>query len=588
MCSFDLFKLITMTIKKLIYVLIISSLIFSSCKKFLDRPPLDTITDKEMSFSKTEIELYANQYYVNFSDFLSVFYGDNNSDNMIFGNFNNNPLLSGTQTLVVNGGGWEWSNIRSVNYFLANYKVTKEPLEEVNTYIGEVYFWRAWFYFGLMKQFGDLPWYNAPLATNSTSLYAPRISRSIIADSILADLDRAASLLDPVTKSVPQRIHKDVALAFKARVALYEGSWEKYHAGTPFGVTNADPAKYFKQASDAAEQIMNSSNYSISVGANPKRDYWNLFNQLDLSGNRDVIFWRKYDFSLRLTHNGQAYLLFEGGNTGISKQLVDDYLCADGLPISLSPFYKGDDSIAEVVTNRDPRLGQTIFVRGYPKVIHNGDTITKFSEPDINLSLDQRNTTGYELFKGAAPNIEPQGAGVGVAAGATTASIIFRYAEVLLIYAEANAELGTCTQEVLDASINRLRDKVAMPHLLQSVGFTDPKWDFPNLSGLINEIRRERRVELACENFRFDDLMRWAATNLIKTPLLGAKYNQFVDKVFNPPLSGIPVSADGYIFPYLNTTAANGWQFDPSKNYLSPIPTNELTINPSLVQNPGY
>ena len=565
-----------MSNKKLIYILIIASLTFSSCKKFLDRPPLDTITDKEMSFSKTEIEFYANQYYVNFSDFLSVFYGDNSSDNMVFGNFDYNPLLSGTQTLSVYGGGWDWSNIRSVNYFLSNYQVTKEPPEEVNTYIGEVYFWRAWFYFGLMKQFGDLPWYGEPLPTNSPLLYAPRISRSIIADSILADLDRAASLLDPITKSVPQRIHKDVALAFKARVALYEGSWEKYHAGTPFGVTNADPAKYFTQASAAAEQIMNSGNYSISVGTNPKWDYWNLFNQRDLSGNRDVIFWRKYDFSLGLTHNGQAYLLFEGGNTGISKQLVDDYLCADGLPISLSPLYKGDDSIAEVVTNRDLRLGQTIFVRGYPRVIHNGDTITKFSEPDINLSLDQRNTTGYELFKGAAPNIEPQGAGVGVAAGATTASIIFRYAEVLLIYAEANAELGTCTQEVLDASINRLRDKVAMPHLLQSVGFTDPKWDFPNLSGLINEIRRERRVELACENFRFDDLMRWAATNLIKTPLLGAKYNQFVDKVFNPPLSGIPVSVDGYIFPYLNTTAANGWQFDPTKNYLSPLPTNEV------------
>jgi hypothetical protein len=263
-------------------------------------------------------------------------------------------------------------------------------------------------------------------------------------------------------------------------------------------------------------------------------------------------------------------------------------LCADGLPISTSPLYHGDDSIAQVVKNRDPRLGQTIFVRGYPRVIQNGDTITKFSEPDINKAGESRNTTGYQLFKGAAPNIEPQGAGPGNAAGATTASIIFRYAEVLLIYAEANAELGTCTQQVLDVSVNALRDKVGMPHLMQSIGFTDPKWDFPALSGLINEIRRERRVELACESFRYDDLMRWAATGLIKTPLAGAKYNQFVGKSFDPPLSNILVNADGYIAPYMNSPASNGWQFDPNKNYLFPLPTNELTINPALAQNPGY
>lgn len=574
--------------KKLLYILLIFSVTLGSCKKFLDRPPLDTITDKEMSFSKTEMELYANQYYPNFGDFLSVFYGDNSSDNMVHGNYNYNALLSGTITVPSSGGGWDWSNIRGVNYFLANYQVTKEPAAVVNTYIGEMYFWRAWFYFGLLKRFGDLPWYSAPLSTNSVSLYAPRLSRNIIADSILTDLDRAVSLLDPVTKSIPQRINQDVALAFKARVALYEGSWEKYHDGTPFGVKNANYAKYFQQAAAAAQQIINSGYYNISQGTNPQWDYWNLFNQRDLSNNREVLLWRKYDLSQGLTHQGQNYLLFEGGNTGISKQLVDDYLCADGMPISLSPLYQGDDSIAAVVKNRDPRLAQTVFVRGYPRVIQNGDTITKFSEPDISKAGESRNTTGYQLFKGAAPNIEPQGAGPGNAAGATTASIIFRYGEVLLIYAEANAELGTCTQQVLDVSVNRLRDRVGMPHLLQNVGFTDPNWDFPNLSGLINEIRRERRVELACENFRFDDLMRWAAADLIKTPLKGAKYQQFVGKPFDPPLSNIPVSSDGYIFPYLNSPAANGWQFDPSKNYLAPLPSNELTINPALVQNPGY
>ena len=127
-----------------------------------------------------------------------------------------------------------------------------------------------------------------------------------------------------------------------------------------------------------------------------------------------------------------------------------------------------------------------------------------------------------------------------------------------------------------------------MPHLTVSVGYTDPNWSFPNLSPLLNEIRRERRIELVCEGFRFDDLMRWAAAALIQKPALGAKYQQFVGKPFNPPLENIPVSNDGYIFRYKNTPATNGWQFDPGKNYLKAIPTIELTLNPNLKQNPGY
>ncbi|HRN55476.1 MAG TPA: RagB/SusD family nutrient uptake outer membrane protein, partial [Agriterribacter sp.] len=351
--------------QKLIYLFIATLVLITSCKKFLDRPPLDTITDKEMKFSKKEMELYANQYYVNFPQFLDAFYADNSSDNMVYGSFDYNPLLAGTVTVPNSGGGWSWANIRSVNYFLANYQLTTESLSDVGTYIGEVYFWRAWFYFNLMKRFGDLPWYNTPLGTNSEELYAPRVSRSIIADSILSDLDRAINLLAPVTQSIPQRIHKDVAVAFKARVALYEGSWEKYHEGTPFGVPNANYNKYFQIAADAAETLINSGYYNIPIGSDPQWDYWSLFNQRDLSGNREVIFWRKYDLSQGLTHNGQAMLLLEGGNTGLSKQLVDDYLCQDGLPVSLSPLYLGDDSIARVITNRDPRLSQTIYVRGY-------------------------------------------------------------------------------------------------------------------------------------------------------------------------------------------------------------------------------
>ena len=131
-----------------------------------------------------------------------------------------------------------------------------------------------------------------------------------------------------------------------------------------------------------------------------------------------------------------------------------------------------------------------------------------------------------------------------------------------------------------------------MPHMTVDVGFVDPKWDFPGLSPLLNEIRRERRVEFACEGYRFDDLMRWAAVNLIKRPMIGAKMKQFADikDQFKPVLDpgAIPVNDAGYIAPHWNSPAKSGWQFDENKNWLKPLPSNELVLNSNLEQNPGY
>lgn len=565
-----------------------SLIIFTSCDKALDRPPKDSITDKEMTFTMTEMKLYSNRFYINLPGYVPDGYfegfltADNNSDNLIPNNYAYNPQISGTITIPASGGGWSWSNVRAVNYFLANYSVTKEPWTTVKNYVGEMYFWRAWFYFDLMKQFGALPWYSKPLNTEDSLLYAPRLPRNIIADSILADLNKAIDLLNPNGVAEPQRINRDVALAFKSRVALYEGTWEKYHAGTSFGVDGSDYKRYLRQAIDAVEQLIKSDHYRMPIGNDPRWDYWREFNQSDYSNNQDVILWKKFDKALGLSHHTQPILSLEGGNTGISKSLVDAYLCIDGKPRSISPLYHGDDSLLSVVRDRDSRLIQTVFTPGDPREISSGDTTLKFTLPDITKSGVVVNTSGYQIFKGVDPNKEQH------TLDSDNGWILFRYAEVLLNYAEAKAELGECTQQVLDETINQLRDRVRMPHLTINVGFTDPDWDFPNLSPLVNEIRRERRVELALEGFRFDDLMRWAAAPLIQRPLYGAKYAQFVGKPFNPPLGNITVSASGYIFRYISTPAVNGWQFDPTKNYLKPLPSNELTLNPNLSQNPGY
>lgn len=576
--------------KKLSLIYISVFVLFVSCKKYLDRPPLDTITDKEMTFTQTEMELYANKYYGSFPAFsgysLGIFEEDNSSDNMVSGDYNFNAQISGTITVPASGGGWDWSGIRGINFFLANYHITTESPDRVNRYIGEMYFWRAWYYFGMMKQFGDLPWYNKPLTTESEELYAPRVSRSIIADSIIADLDKAVQMLPEKNEAQSGRLHRDVALLFQSRVALYEGTWEKYHNNTDFGVPNADPAKYFRKALEAAKEIVDNGVYSIEpVGTDPEWGYWNLFNQKDLSNNSEVLLWKKFDKALNVFHYAQNYFGVSDKNTGLSKYLVESYLCTDGEPIGVSSLYQGDSKVEELLQNRDPRLRQTMYIAGAPRVITGADTSGKFIVPDLTFESRLRNTTGYQLFKGVDPAADHS-------SGDITASIIFRYAEALLNYAEAAAELGECDQAVLDATVNELRARVGMPSLTVSVGFIDPNWEFPTLSPLLNEIRRERRVELACEGYRFDDLMRWAATHLIKRPMLGAKMQQFSDikNTFQPVLdpSAIPVNADGYIAPHWNSPAKTGWQFDPTKHFLKPLPTNELVLNPSLGQNPQY
>ncbi|MEG1916231.1 MAG: RagB/SusD family nutrient uptake outer membrane protein [Muribaculaceae bacterium] len=573
-----------------LFVYLFTLITFSSCEDFLDRPPLNMITDKEITFSATEMELYVNKYYGNFPSPWITEYGifglDNSSDNMIHGNYNNNGLLSGVYIEPTSDGGWDWTNVRSVNFFIENYHKTKESMNNVAPYIGEAYFWRAWFYFGLMKNYGDLPWINKTLSIESEELYGERLSRTIIADSIIADMDKAIAFLPTRSNAAQGRVHKEAALLFQARIALYEGSWEKYHNGTIFGVVNANPDRFFHKAATATDELINMKTHEIEKGGTkPEEYYWGLFNKKDYSKSKEIMMYRAHNISLGINEWTNNYFGVSDANTGISKYLVESYLCTDGKPISLSPLYQGDDLVDNELKNRDPRLTQTIYKKGDVRNSVNGVASGYFTYPDMAFESRLRNTTGYQLKKGANPEANHT-------SGDETGTIIFRYAEALLIHAEAKAELNECTQDVLDKTINVLRDRVSMPHLNVNVEFIDPKWEFPELSPLLNEIRRERRVELGCEGYRFDDLYRWAATRLIKRPMYGAKIQQFIDAKdqFKPVLdpNNISVNEKGYIAPYWDSPAKNGWQFDEKKNYLYALPLDQLIMNTKLKQNPGY
>ena len=210
------------------------------------------------------------------------------------------------------------------------------------------------------------------------------------------------------------------------------------------------------------ELLMQGNRFRLFKGP-ANKEYWSLFNPLDYTGNPEIMLWKKFDVGLQIVNNVSRMLSGGGGNIGLSKTLVDSYLCTDGKPKSVSPSFLGYDSVPLEVTNRDPRLAQTLFLRGYDMTSNApaGVKNQKFEKPALDGAGEFRNTTGYALYKGVNPDFSNQGNNdIGV-----QGSIIFRYAEALLIFAEAKAELGTITQADIDRSINLIRDRVGMIHL---------------------------------------------------------------------------------------------------------------------------
>jgi hypothetical protein len=563
-------------------------------KELLEQTPQTNISDADFWKTSNDLKLYTNNFYAllpAYRGFGTIgIYGldaDEGSDNMIYNGYNTTMNAEGV--VPASGGGWAWGNLRNINYFLTNYQKVQDPWDNVKTYVGEAHFFRSWFYFDMLKRFGDLPWINKPLFTDSEELYNERLKRNIVVDSILADLDKAIEYLPTKSKAEANRLTKEAAMIFAARIALYEGSWEKYHAGTPFGVSGQNGDRFFTKAVELTNALMASNVHRLDNVGSPD-GYWRLFNQSNYSGSNEIMFWRRFDAVLGIAHNWHRYTN-TGAGRGLTKNLVDAYLCKDGLPISTSPLYKGDATLLDVATDRDPRFAQTIYLPDGNHFITisqpGGLPNIPFTVPTFGLANENKPATGYQVYKGHNPEYAQQfNAEQGI-----TAVIYFRYAEALLINAEAKAELGTLSQEDLNQTINLLRQRVGMPILDMASIAVDPNQEFPQLSPLLNEIRRERRIELACEGFRHDDLFRWAAAGqkIKGWKPKGAKKEQWVGQVSASLLNPYPVDDQGYIELFKNVGAlSNGYNFNPNRNYLFPIPTGEMVLNPKLVQNPGW
>ena len=577
--------------RKIIFILLIFTAVgFIACKdKILDKYPMDSITDGEFWKTDNDLKLYLTGLYGilpqwpgGSSDVGSFDLGTDiivEGATSISSTYTNQ--LDGALNLPPTGGGWNWAEVRRVNYFLGTLGKVNKSNDLVAQYIGEGYFFRAFAYFKLFEKFGGLPIIDKILGLGDDDyLYAKRESRTVTVDFIIADLDKALSMLKDKGATEPGRINKDIASLFKARVCLYAGTWNKYHAGTVFaGVT--DGKAYIQAAAAAAKSVIDKGNYMISTAGGTSNAYYKLFSSssVDTRSNKEVMLYKHY--------NQNDYYL---GNTvgmqdtrqGMTHQMTEYYLCSDGLPRSVSPLLNPTAKLGllQIQKNRDPRFDQTIIAKGEVEMIDLKGNVSLYNIPDLNVV-----STAYELKKWKTDWYDPKTN----LRSADLPYISFRFAEALLIYAEAKAELGEFTQADADMSINKLRARVGMPKMVVPIPFTDKDWiDYGTpISPELQEIRRERVVELFAEGFRFNDLMRWRAHKIfIKMGRPTGAYITPEDGIatrFTPV-----VNAQGYLDLFKNRLKTGAYGFKEGRDYLLPLPLDQLKLNKNLLQNPGW
>ena len=586
--------------KNLIILFSVIILFFGACNdEFLERAPIVSISDANFWQSVNDLVLYSNNFYNKYlaystsgRDMLNYgFDANDGSDTQMGATYN--TTMNGERIVPASGGGWainNWESIRNVNFFLDNYRRVNAPFDDIKQYAGEALFFRSLLYFDKLKTFGDVPFVSTTLGTSSEALFDARMPRNQVVDSLMRDLELAAEYLPSFSAGWTGRLNRETAMLLQARIALYEGSWEKYHAGTAFGVQGSTGDKFIQKAAEVAKRLMDAKTCDLD-NKGVVNGYRNVFNKEDYSTSKEVLFWRKFSVENNVYHNA-AGCYSNGGVSGVTKSMIDSYLDIQGKPIAVSTVYiPGTESLAEIAANRDPRLAQTIytsendlFLVGHP----NGDYFKypRFDGQDVCF-------TGYQLCKGNNYSYTQV-----LNRQSLTAYIWFRYAEALLIYAEARAELGSITQQDVDLTINELRKRVGMNGGLMTLDAitADPNWEFPELSPIINEVRRERKVELCCEGFRKDDIFRWAAAGKLiagKRPK-GAKKAQWLNDPDLPAYllnalqaTGFNTDENGYIDRF-QVQLSNGYGFREKCDYLSPLPIEQMVINSNLKQNPGW
>ena len=572
---------------------LITVLTTGACKKdFLDKEPFDKLVPNSFFNTEKDLELYTTSFYqrmlptglaVAQSDEMGDYTSKSNSSNFIAGSYSS-----------VNQGSWSFTNLRNINYFLEKFDNPAISQEARNHYEGLARFFRAYFYYDKVQNYGDVPWYSGTLSVDDPDLYKPRDPRALVMDSVLADLNFATENIREAKDNSSSTVTRQVALAFKSRVCLFEGTFRKYHTNLGLAGT-ADT--WLKESANAAKKVMDGGKYNIYNTGKPASDYRALFTS-ENPVSTEVMWSLVYNNAFRRWHeitwkfNSATY----GSRWGLNKQFVNTYLKTDG---SRFTDKEGFDTIQFVreVAGRDNRLSQTIRTLGYKR--------SDGSAAPANFGYT---FTGYHILKFSLDDKRLDGV-----AESNNSIPLIRYAEVLLNYAEAKSELGQMDPTVWAQTIGVLRTRAGVSNAMPAIADAYLKETyFPEISDpLLLEVRRERGIELVYEGLRYEDLLRWKKGHLLEMQwkgiyVPGKNLPMDLDGNGKPDVSfvdAIPsAKTPGVVYYVVDGKAARltegnkghiTWRDDEKrvfddKKYFKPISNADIVLNPALKQNPGW
>ncbi len=586
-------------------VIALAAGLLAGCNKQLDQTPKSTATGDVVFGSEQGLALYANSFYDGLYNGTDVYEGDNMVD---YGARSQVPdfLREGAYG-PRQSTGWDWTQLRNVNYFIQNCNSPKVPASIRNNYIGIARFFRALFYFEKVKRFGDVPWIGKTLAVNDSALFKKRDSRTLVMDSVLADLDFACQNITTTDDKTRSQITKYVAYAFKSRVCLFEGTFRKYH--TEYNLQGT-AEKWLTEATNSAQTVITQSGYSLNTANGTNNSYRQLFIAEPGPVSNEVMLAYIYNKDLSVLNDATWWWTSAtyGSRLSFTRTFINTFLNIDGTAFTDKP---GHDTIIFIneVKGRDMRLQQLIRMGDYKRM---NAGVPQAAPPVFSYTY-----TGYQPIKWTLDDVYFEQGTTG-----DNSIPLLRYAEVLLNYAEAKAELGSLTDADWAKTIGALRQRAG----ITSGTVTKPtKIDtylqntyFPEITdAALLEIRRERGIELAFEGLRFYDLVRWK-----KGKLLEQVWNGFYVPALNVPMD---LNGDGVLdvcfyktmpsnplpkVTYINVSETVNGTPNPQrlshdtygeltwltniprkwddKMYLYPIPEPDRILNPNLGQNPGW
>ncbi|MGL4520685.1 MAG: RagB/SusD family nutrient uptake outer membrane protein [Phocaeicola sp.] len=534
----------------------------SSCNDFLDKLPLDAVTPEVFFTTESDLAAYAINMYgftVHSGYGLgAILRGDDNTDNQATSNASYARWSKGNKRVPQSGGDWDFGRIRNANYFFEQCLPKWESGQiqgsdkNIEQYIGEMYFLRAFEYFNKLKTYGDFPIIKTTLNDNAEELIeaSKRKPRNEVARFILEDLDKAIALMSNSPIGKKNRLTKNAALLFKSRVALFEGTWLKHHQGTArvpggpnwpgatmdynkgFTIDLAKEIEFFlTEAMDASKQVADATTLTRNSGiTNPDgtfggwNPYFNMFNATSMEDFEEVLFWKAYSNTVNVVHGVTTYILTGGGNTGFTKSYMDGFVMKNGLPIyAAASGYAGDHSLEDVKEERDSRLQLFMIAPSDHRTINVEDPNLEFGIPTILEQTEQKSITGYRTRK--CMTYDPSQPITGTGLSQFYGCIVFRSVEAYLNYIEASYEKSGSLDATAEKYWRAIRERANInPDFNVTIDATDlsQEGDWAKYSGttLIDatlfNIRRERRNEFISESFRYDDLIRWRALDMVK------------------------------------------------------------------------